>query len=230
MCAAVCLVESRGLQPRATVGYRRGRHAPLPFNMFSNSRAQRVESNADAIRNLLDPSAQWLVPSMPAIEDALPSIQEINKLVLGKFSDFLNSQQGQALASQLNHEMDAGSLMIPVTILEELFRQRMRAILGSTLRSHALRYVRFFSIRAAAASVILHGLKGGLKWLARRGGPKCSRTVDFICEVVFPSSFFGPVTGILFGVLQILGFGQPTFQPLPSSESSGSGNISDDQD
>eukprot|EP00967_Tisochrysis_lutea_P147181 scaffold279252_cov22-Tisochrysis_lutea.AAC.2 len=52
--------------------------------MFSNSRAQRVESNADAIRNLLDPSAQWLVPSMPAIEDALPSIQEINKLVLGK--------------------------------------------------------------------------------------------------------------------------------------------------
>eukprot|EP00983_Pelagomonas_calceolata_P005239 171189-Pelagomonas_calceolata.AAC.2 len=23
MCAAVCLVESRGLQPRATVGYRR---------------------------------------------------------------------------------------------------------------------------------------------------------------------------------------------------------------
>ncbi|KAF5830631.1 hypothetical protein DUNSADRAFT_14232, partial [Dunaliella salina] len=161
---------------------------------------------------------------------ALPNIQEINKLVLGKFSEFLNSQQGQTLANQLNHEMDAGSLMIPVTIMEELFRQRMRAIVGSTLRSHALRYGRFFAIRVAAGSVLLHGLKGGLKWLARRAGPKCSRTVEFICEVVFPSSFFGPVTGIMFGVLQILGFGQPTFHPPPSSDHSGTGNVSDDQD
>jgi len=63
----------------------RGRRARLPFNLFGgDSRAKRVESNADAIRNLLDPSAQWLVPSMPALEDTLPSIQEINSLVLGK--------------------------------------------------------------------------------------------------------------------------------------------------
>eukprot|EP00983_Pelagomonas_calceolata_P053722 1143404-Pelagomonas_calceolata.AAC.5 len=46
------------------------------------------------------------------------------------------------------------------------------------------------------ALAIIGCVQGGLKWLARRGGPKCSRTVDFICEVVFPSSFFGPVTDL----------------------------------
>jgi hypothetical protein len=34
--------------------------------------------------------------------------------------EFLKSSQGAALTSQLNHEMDAGSLMIPVTLIEEL--------------------------------------------------------------------------------------------------------------
>jgi len=37
-----------------------------------------------------------------------------------QFSEFLKSQSGQNLTSQLNYEMDAGSLMIPVTIIEEL--------------------------------------------------------------------------------------------------------------
>lgn len=46
-----------------------------------------------------------------------------------------------------------------------------------------LHYLRFFGARAAVCSVLLHGVKAGLKCLARRGGKRCSQAVEFCCEV-----------------------------------------------
>ncbi|PNG99837.1 hypothetical protein TSOC_014371, partial [Tetrabaena socialis] len=96
------------------------------------------------------------------------------------------------------------ALMAPVFLTEELVKARMRSLLATHARHLAL----FFGLRVVLACAAVHALKAGLRRLVRKRGPRWLRgAVELGCNVLLPTSFFGPLLGLTEGVMELTGVG-----------------------
>ncbi|GIL60969.1 hypothetical protein Vafri_15764 [Volvox africanus] len=139
-----------------------------------------------------------------AVEVPVRGLRELNRAVTAGVSDFLASDSGRRLSEQMAAEMSTGALMAPVYLTEELVKARLKSL----LRSHARWLATYFAVRVSLTTAVLHCAKELLRRSVRKRGPRWLRgCVHFICDVMLPTGFFGPLLGVTIGVLQITGVG-----------------------
>ncbi|KAL6752381.1 hypothetical protein V8C86DRAFT_2755243 [Haematococcus lacustris] len=150
----------------------------------------------------------WLSGTLDAWEAALsrgpPSFQDLNTLVITKFQEFVASEAGKRAAQQLHKEMSTGTLMVPVFVIEELVKQRLRSIVTTQVRTLARPCFRFFALHVTAASCLMAGAKLLLKGAARKRGRRTYSTLCFITDIALPTSFYGPALGALIAALRLV--------------------------
>ncbi|GLI62850.1 hypothetical protein VaNZ11_005400 [Volvox africanus] len=139
-----------------------------------------------------------------AVEVPVRGLRELNRAVTAGVSDFLASDSGRRLSEQMAAEMSTGALMAPVYLTEELVKARLKSL----LRSHARWLATYFAVRVSLTTAVLHCGKELLRSSVRKRGPRWLRgCVHFICDVMLPTGFFGPLLGVTIGVLQTTGLG-----------------------
>jgi hypothetical protein len=76
--------------------------------------------------------------------------------------------------------------------------------------------------RASLACAVLHLLKAGAK-RAARGRPRVEKTVGYVCDVLLPTGFYGPLAGVGWAVFAMVNelFGDYN-APAPAAAASGS--------
>ncbi|GFH07963.1 hypothetical protein HaLaN_02852 [Haematococcus lacustris] len=84
------------------------------------------------------------------------------------------------------------TLMVPVFVIEELVKQRLRSIVTTQVRTLARPCFRFFALHVTAASCLMAGAKLLLKGAARKRGRRTYSTLCFITDIALPTSFYGP--------------------------------------
>ncbi|GLC75942.1 hypothetical protein PLESTF_001708600 [Pleodorina starrii] len=137
-----------------------------------------------------------------AVDAPVRGLRELNRAVTAGVSDFLASDSGRRLSEQMAAEMSTGALMAPVYLTEELVKARLKSL----LRNHACWLATFLAVRVSVATALLHCTKGLLRRSVRKRGPRWLRgCVHFLCDVMLPTGFFGPLLGITFGALQLTG-------------------------
>lgn len=143
----------------------------------------------------------------------LQGLRGFNQAFKAKLQEWLASDQGQKMSQQISSEMTGGALLVPVALVEELIKARIRSLAAS----QACRLAWFFGWRAAVGSALLHVAKAALQRLARKRTPaRVRHAVDFVSDVMLPTAFFGPMLGITFGVLELSGVAPSLALQLPS--------------
>ncbi|EFJ45744.1 hypothetical protein VOLCADRAFT_93922 [Volvox carteri f. nagariensis] len=78
------------------------------------------------------------------------------------------------------------------------------------LRSHAVWLATFLALRVSLCTAVLHCSKELLRRSVRKRGPRWLRgVVHFLCDVLLPTSFFGPLLGLTAAAVQLTGLGTP---------------------
>lgn len=149
------------------------------------------------------PGASWLAEELSDIHIALPtlrapfSVREFNALVLQAYNRLLTTDAGRRLASTAHAQERAAEdvLQVPLFIVEDFVRQRLR----STLARNWGRYAVIVCTRATAATAAVRVLKAGCKWLIRRHLPEGGRARRF-CEVALdllvPTELYGALAAV----------------------------------
>lgn len=163
-------------------------------------------SPSEALQGIHDELAAQLtrladaIPDLPAV--SVPpvgaSIADLNKQLIARFKAFLNSEEGHQLARQLQQELDSGTLVIPVLVVEEV----LRTWLQSFLRRNAVKIFLFAGWRVSAATALLHAAKLGLARLAAKR-PRARRVVAFASDVLLPTVVFGPLAGACWALSRV---------------------------
>ncbi|KAG2424824.1 hypothetical protein HXX76_014245 [Chlamydomonas incerta] len=161
-----------------------------------SSQAPQGSQGGGSGNTLLDSLAENVV------EAPVRSLRHLNRVVTAGVSDFLSSDSGRRLSEQMAAEMSSGALMAPVYLTEELVKARLKSL----VTRHARHLAIFFGLRVALTSLSLALAKALLKRLVRRlGWRPLSATVDGCCDVLLPTSFFGPLLGVTNGTLELAG-------------------------
>jgi hypothetical protein len=174
------------------------------------------------------PGVAWLADELSDIHVALPtlrapSVKEFNALILQSYHRLLTTDVGRRLASTAHAQERAAEdvLQVPLFIVEDFVRQRLR----STLARNWGRYAVIVCTRATAATAAVRVLKSGLKWLLRKHAPegRARRCAEVALDLLVPTELYGALAAVGLVVARLhreLSEIQPP-GPLPSSSEGG---------
>ncbi|WIA20696.1 hypothetical protein OEZ85_005067 [Tetradesmus obliquus] len=147
------------------------------------------------------PGATWLADVLlefPGNVDKLrhASLTEVNQFVIAKYKEFTASDIGTRLifGSTQRSAVQADTLMLPVYIVEDFVRQRLRAKITRNWWSIGW----FLAIRTPITCAAVHCAKHLVRkhLLAPHRGGRCKRVVaaaTFVLDELLPTQFYGPL-------------------------------------
>lgn len=129
----------------------------------------------------------------------------LNAFVVGEYKKLVRSEMGKRLINRahLPEEAVTDPLSVPLYVVEDIVRLRIRQLLSRNWRCVAWRVCTRASLMCAA----VHLLKVGAKRLAR-GRPRAEKAVGYVCDVLLPTGFYGPLIGcsmvVFNGVMELV--------------------------
>jgi len=148
------------------------------------------------------PGVSWLAEELSDMRGRVPvprppTAREFNALVLQAYHKVLQSEAGRRLAEASHAQERAAEdvLTVPLFIVEDFVRQRLRSTLG---RNWA-RYAVVVCSRATLATALVRGLKAGARWLLWRRAPAHTRWrlwADASLDLLLPTELYGAMAGI----------------------------------
>jgi hypothetical protein len=170
------------------------------------------------------PGVAWLadelggrvhVPALPSLR--APTVRELNGAVLQAYKQLLSTDAGQRLASAAHARERAAEdvLQVPLYIVEDFVRQRLR----STLARNWGRYAVILCSRATAATAAVRLLKAGGLWLLRRYAPegRARRCAELALHLLVPTELYGALAAVGLLVAR-LHHELSEIQPLPAAD------------
>jgi len=148
------------------------------------------------------PGMKWLAEELSDIHVSLPRLRppdarELNALVLRAYQQVLQSDAGRRLASSAHARERAAEdvLQLPLFIVEDFVRQRLRA----TLARNWARYGLLLCTRATLAAAAVRAAKAGVRWLIRRRtreGSRARRWGEAGLDLLIPTEIYGAMGAV----------------------------------
>jgi hypothetical protein len=206
---------------------RRRRPPPAPDSEDGAAATATASTSTPSLGEFLAtaPGIAWLAEELSDVHRALPRLRppdarELNALVLKAYSKILASDTGRRLASTAHAREKAAEdvLQLPLFIVEDFVRQRLRA----TLARNWARYALILCTRATVATAAVRCAKGAAQWLLRRHvrSQKARRWGEAALDVLVPTEIYGAMAAVAL-VAARLHRELSEIQPLPGEGGAG---------